>query len=115
MVIEEMIKSAPSLRIQSVSRTSQSTMTATGFIDTTSPAPIDAIAIGPLSVTIEKVGDEYVASEPRTGMYGEGDTQAQAIASLQRSLRDLRDTLRGREGHLAPDLVAELEYLDRIL
>lgn len=114
MLLAERNQSAPAERDQSVSWSTQSTLTATGFIETL-PAGIDAVAIGHLSVAIEQVDDEFVASEPRTGMYGEGDTAALAIASLVQSLHDLRDTLRGREGHLAPDLVAELEYLDRIL
>jgi hypothetical protein len=111
MVIAEKSHSAPD---QSVSWSTRSTMTSTGFIESL-PAEIDGVAIGSLSVAIEQVDDEFIASEARTGMYGEGDTSGSAIASLLQSLHDLRDTLHGREGHLAPDLVAELEYLDRIL
>jgi hypothetical protein len=113
-MIEELDKSAPANRSQFVIKKSQSTMTATGFNISSSPARIE-VAIGRLPVTLEKVGQEYVASELRTGMYGEGDSPEEALASLDKSLRDLRDVLHGRVGGLAPDLAADLEYLDRVL
>ncbi len=114
MVLAEMIKSAPSVGYQSVTQTKQSTWTTTDLI-TTGPARIDSVVVGHLSIVLDQVDDEFVATDLQTGMYGEGDTEDLAIASLVQSLRDLRDTLRGHEGRMAPDLAADLEYLNRIL
>lgn len=61
------------------------------------------------------VDGEYVASEPQTGMYGEGDSASEAVVSLLGSLAALRSELRGRGAKLSPEHDADLRFLDRIL
>jgi hypothetical protein len=66
-------------------------------------------------VPISRVGDEYVALEPVTGMYGEGDTAEEALADLLGTLATVWRDLRMQRDRLAPDLRADLEFLDRTL
>lgn len=59
--------------------------------------------------------DEFVASEPQTGMYGEGDSQEEAVVSLLQSLANLREELRSHGEELSPELRADLAFLNQIL
>lgn len=72
-------------------------------------------ALGELSVPVEKSDGEYLAIEDRTGTYGEGDTAEEAFLRLVNSLVDLRAVLRSKADSLAPELRADLEYLDQVL
>jgi len=115
MVTAEILTSSPANRVQSLSQPMDSTLTSTVAIVMTAPAEVDAIVIGGLSFTLERLDDEFLATDVQTGTYGEGDSQAEALAALMHSLRDLRDTLREHAGRLVPDLAADLEYLNRVL
>lgn len=58
---------------------------------------------------------EYVASEPQTGMYGEGDSAGDAVVRLLGSLATLRAEIRSRGELISPEHRADLAFLDRIL
>lgn len=58
---------------------------------------------------------EYVASEPQTGMYGEGDSAGDAVVNLLGSLAALRAEIRSRGELISPEHRADLAFLDRIL
>ena len=66
---------------------------------------------GPLGVEIEYIADGIVASDEDSGIFGEGDTEAEALRELVEHLRlQLRD-LSGHKDSLHPDLVPELARL----
>ena len=71
--------------------------------------------VGGLTISVEESDGEFIALDVRTGMYGEGDESFDAVLNLLRSLDVLRQELRDREGNLAPELAADLEYLERHL
>ena len=68
-----------------------------------------------LVIEVEPVDGEFVATDSRTGMYGEGDTEQEALRSILASLENLRQELRADAGRLSPELEADLKYLDRVL
>jgi hypothetical protein len=103
-----------SSRTQTITQSSQSTLTSTDVTITT-PGTHDTINIGSLSAVLDRIDDEFVATDVVTGMYGEGDTEPEALSSLMVSLRNLRTSLREHKGTIAPDLAGDLAYLNRIL
>jgi hypothetical protein len=71
--------------------------------------------IGEMTLEIERVDGEYVAVEPMTGLYGEGDDEITATMNLLRALDLARRTWQEHDGPLAPEIAAQLEYLERNL
>lgn len=80
-----------------------------------SSEPSSLIQTRELAFELELVDGEYVAMDPQTGVYGEGDTEEGAIISLFSSLESQRQELRSHAGKLSPELKADLAYLERIL
>lgn len=79
-------------------------------------APEESIQAGEYLVfDVVQEGDEYIATEPQSGMYGEGGNAMEAARSLLSSLRNLRDELRADAKNLAPELQADLAFLDQVL
>lgn len=97
-----------------VMETNTSASTASGFSIVVGP-PTQLYFVGSLAIQVERIDGEYLASEPRTGMYGEGDTDREALIDLFRSMVALRDDLRAHQTRLAPELAADLAFLERNL
>jgi hypothetical protein len=73
------------------------------------------ISVNQMQLHVEWSGDEWLATEPVTSMYGEGDTPEAALADLTASLRVLLEEYRNAGERLAPRLVAERAFLEASL
>lgn len=76
--------------------------------------PVVDVTIG--DVTIAAAGEPgggWVAPDPWTGAYGEGDDPLSAASDLIRSLGELRGHLSGRRDRLSPGLADDLARLCR--
>lgn len=71
--------------------------------------------VNQLQLHVEWDEDEWVATEPETGMFGEGDTPTEALDDLVVSLGRLRDELRANVGNLGSGLAENLAFLEASL
>jgi hypothetical protein len=58
---------------------------------------------------------QWVATEPVTGMFGEGDSHQEAVRDLLVSLQELRAELEGHSGRLSDHLEQKLAFLKTAL
>lgn len=70
---------------------------------------------GRLSVFVSCYDGQYVAVEQDSGMFGEGDTVAEAVSDLVSSLQGLRAELREHRGGLSMNMARQLEALENSL
>ena len=68
-----------------------------------------------LTVAVEKAGDQFVATEPRRGWYGYGNTEEQAIGRFGSSLVEELEVLTERENRLSAPLRDELAQLRQVV
>jgi hypothetical protein len=68
-----------------------------------------------LTVAVEKSGDQFVATEPRRGWYGYGNTEEQAIGRFASSLVEELEVLTERENRLSAPLRDELAQLKQVV
>lgn len=73
------------------------------------------VQVGSLAFEVEEMDGEWLASDPQTGMYGEGDDPVDAAVTLLRSLATLYNDLSERRQQLSPELLADLAYLEQHL
>lgn len=69
----------------------------------------------PMRLTIERDEGAFIASDDLTGVYGEGDTPADAVAAYRAALSGLRRVLAARESELTPELCHKLAILQSIV
>jgi hypothetical protein len=72
-------------------------------------------AIEGLAIEVDWDLDQWVATDPVTGGFGEGDTPTRAVADLLQRLRALREALRADHDKLDPRLASHLAHLERSL
>lgn len=68
-----------------------------------------------LTVAVEKSGDQFIASEPRRGWYGYGDSEVEAIGSFASGLVEELESLTAREDRLNQHLRDELGQLRSVV
>ena len=68
-----------------------------------------------LTVAVEKSGDQFIASEPRRGWFGYGDSEERAVGSFASSLVEELEGLTAREGQLSEHLREELGQLQSVV
>ncbi len=56
---------------------------------------------------------QYIAVEPRTGMFGEGDSSAEATRDVMDSLHAHRRDLAAHRGRLSRHLASQLTFLEQ--
>ncbi len=73
----------------------------------------EAVPVIPDHLVFELAHEEgaFVAVEPYTGMFGEGDTEVDAVRDLLDGLTALRGLLTEKEGVLSEQLVNRLDFL----
>ncbi len=65
-----------------------------------------------LTIEVHFEKGQYIAVEPRTGMYGEGDSSAEAIRDAMGSLDAHRRDLAAHRGRLSRHLADQLTFLE---
>jgi len=68
-----------------------------------------------LTVAVEKSGDQFIASEPRRGWFGYGDSEDRAIGNFASGLVEELEGLSAREGQLSQHLREELAQLRSVV
>ncbi len=68
-----------------------------------------------LTVTVQKSGDQFIASEPRRGWFGYGDSEGRAIGNFASGLVEELEGLSAREGQLSQHLRDELAQLRSVV
>jgi len=68
-----------------------------------------------LPVAIEKEDDQFIASEPRRGWYGYGESEALAIANFASGLVEELEGLTEQEGNLSPYLLDQLLQIRNVV
>lgn len=71
--------------------------------------------LGDLAMAVHYDADQWVAVEAATGMFGEGDTELEALRDLVVSLYELRGDLAGAYENLDDRLEQQLRMLSRSL
>ena len=79
------------------------------------PPHVASFDIGGLRGEVRWDEDQWVAVDPFTGMFGEGDSYARALASLYQTLTEHRDDLERHAERLAPECADQLQARRRIL
>lgn len=76
----------------------------------------DAAPVRPDQLVVEIAHEEgeFVAVEPYTGMFGEGETEVDAIKDLLDGLRSLREVFTEKESVLSEALANRLDFLRTI-
>jgi hypothetical protein len=71
--------------------------------------------LGDLAIAVHPEDGEWVAIESRTGMFGEGDSDIEALEDLLRSLYELRGDLAAEYPILSDRLRSQFDLLARSL
>ena len=69
----------------------------------------------PLTISVQKSGDQYVATDANHGWYGYGETKGDAIGRFASGIVERLEGLKEREGELGDSMHSELKLLERIV
>lgn len=81
------------------------------FVSLTGSLPGDKQFLHPITIKIEDDDDEFVVSEPRYHIHGEGSTIPEAIEAFKRIFSGYLDVLIEEEGNLSDYMHEQLDYL----
>lgn len=77
--------------------------------------PDELGVLWPMRLKVERDEGAFIVSDDLTGVYGEGETQAEAMAEYRAALSGLRSVLAAHEGELTPELQHRLSVLQSIV
>jgi predicted RNase H-like HicB family nuclease len=67
--------------------------------------------LGGLTAEVCRDGGLFLASEPQTGAFGEGETVEEAVADLRSTLQEALDDLVDHHNRLTPAMVERMRFL----
>lgn len=78
-------------------------------------APVVAIDLGGVTISVSRDGDQWLAVEVVTSLYGEGDDPFEAAFDLRASMFELLHELEDQQSRVSPEIEAKREFLRRVL
>lgn len=93
----------------------QSTTQSPIFVSLTGPLPEGRKFLHPITIKIEDDDEEFVVSEPRYHIHGEGPTIPEAIEAFKRIFSGYLDILSEEEGNLSSYMNEQLDYLRSVV